>query len=297
MPASFDKPIFRAILFFIFLPLICFHPFQVSGKDYEIPLMELKSIGNKDFEIPLSTLKKGEKKKSRKQGENSRKESKNTESEEKGPQNSQPEAAKKSSAVEAPQTSTPSTSAPAVTTIQDVETAKSKMTAGDTPKENVQDDKSATGLTGNLPDEFLIIHEPFSFVVGGKPTIINAVVTSSLSTVHTVNCSFRASDKGSSAILQMKKVPGSLYTYTAVLPPLVKNSGTLRYIFIARDSLKRETRSREFAIPLKMTMVVPGWQLDASKEKIVVQIENKGQPFEGFLDVTVEEMNTAIPVK
>ncbi|MEI6306061.1 MAG: hypothetical protein WCP33_04495, partial [Deltaproteobacteria bacterium] len=76
-----------------------------------------------------------------------------------------------------------------------------------------------------------------------------------------------------------------------------RNTGALRYAFIATDSLKRETKSREFTTPVKMTMVVPGWQSDEPKEEIKIQIENPNQPFEGFADISIEEAKPAKPAR
>lgn len=245
-----------AILVLLHLWSGVFPLFAVS-KDFDIPLKELKSSGNSEFDIPLSDLKKGERKKSRKQDDSRRKDKKKSADEDQVKSDDKPDKSKTDAAV--PPLQPPETAA----------------------------------VIPSLPDEFQIIHEPYSFVVGGKRTIINAVVTSSQSAIQTVRCRFRATEGGGFAQLQMTKAAGSLYTYTATLPPLSKNTGTLRYSVTAVDSLHREIRSQEYVVPVKMTLVVPGWQLDVPKEKIVVQLENPAKPLEGFNDVTVEEVKPA----
>ena len=308
MPPLFGKriPILTIAVFIILLSVFSAFPLLAASKDFDIPLKELTPPGNNDFEIQLSDLKRGERKKSRKQEDNSRKETKKTGSGEQANPREKSETSKVQPAtVQTPLKQTAATftsiSASTANSVKAKPTESSSqnvLTPGtQTPQNKAAGDKeqkvheSATGRNDALPDEFQIIHEPYSFVVGGKRIAINVVVTSSQSTIQKVLCRFRATEKGEFARVQMKKAPGSLYTYTATLPPLSRNTGTFRYMILATDSLKREIRSQEFVIPLKMTMVIPGWQTAATSEKITVQLENPNLPFEGFFDISFEEVN------
>lgn len=128
-----------------------------------------------------------------------------------------------------------------------------------------------------------IHHDPNSYVITGKRTIVQSVI-SSTDGIQAVYCRFRAGDHGSYAIVPMVQAPGTLFTYRTTLPSLAAASQSLRYTIIAIDSMGNETRSREFVIAVKPSVVLPGWQLDSSLDVIKIKFENRVKPLEGFSD-------------
>lgn len=135
-------------------------------------------------------------------------------------------------------------------------------------------------------DSVNISHEPYSFVVPGKRTVVKAVV--SLDAVQSVRCRFGSGGKGGDALVPMIKVPGSQFTYGATLPPLEPGATGLRYRFIVVGAAGNEIHSKEFVTPVKATPIVPGWQQDPAKEPVRAVLENPLQPLEGFSGVVME---------
>lgn len=133
-----------------------------------------------------------------------------------------------------------------------------------------------------------IHHDPYSYVITGKRTIIQAVI-SSAGNIQSVQCRFRASEDGAYALVPMVLVPGTLFTYTATLPSLAKESQALRYSIVVLDAQGHEARSEEYVIAVKSSAVLPGWQLEAASEPIKIRLENKEKPLEGFADPGVVE--------
>lgn len=128
-----------------------------------------------------------------------------------------------------------------------------------------------------------IIHDPNSYIVTGKRTVILAIVSSS-GEPRSVQCHFRAAADGNSASTPMVKVPGTRFTYSALVPALAGNAGALRYSFTVTDGQDRTVRSKEYVVPVKASAVVPGWQLDNFQDKLRVSAESSGRMPEGFQD-------------
>ena len=133
-----------------------------------------------------------------------------------------------------------------------------------------------------------IHHDPYSFVIKGKRTIIQAVI-SSVDNIQSVYCRFRAAENGSYAVVPMMQAQGTLFTYVATLPALDAASRTLRYSVVAVDASGAEVRSQEFVIAVKPSAVLPGWQLETSAEQIKIKREDKEKPLEGFTDPGIIE--------
>lgn len=133
-----------------------------------------------------------------------------------------------------------------------------------------------------------IHHDPYSFVIKGKRTIIQAVI-SSVDNIQSVYCRFRAAESASYAVIPMLQAQGTLFTYVATLPALDAASRTLRYSVVAVDASGVEARSQEFVITVKPSTVLPGWQLETSAEQIKIKREDKAKPLEGFADPGIIE--------
>jgi hypothetical protein len=217
-----------------------------------MPVQSVFAAEGNDYEIPLSELKKVEKKKPNKAETRKRKEKKKADT------TSQETPREVSGAVVAPGQSVPL--AP--------ETAQ--------PGAEVM----------KTQDNAHISHEPYSYVAPGKRTVIKAVI--SREAVQSVRCRFRSLDKGGYASVAMAKAPGSQFTYVATLPALEPGASVLRYRFIVIDASGNQTYSQEFAIPVKPTSAMPGWQQDPGKEPVRATLENPRQPLVGFSDVVME---------
>ncbi|OGT97692.1 MAG: hypothetical protein A2079_02720 [Geobacteraceae bacterium GWC2_48_7] len=136
-------------------------------------------------------------------------------------------------------------------------------------------------------DASRISHEPYSYVVAGKLTILMAVVISK-NNVQSMHCRFRAKESGPYAEVEMSLVPGSKFTYSAVIPALIPGSASLYYEFILTENQEKKVQSQEYKIPLNATVVVPGWQQELGRGRINVSLENPVQAFEGFIGIAAE---------
>ena len=141
---------------------------------------------------------------------------------------------------------------------------------------------SASGVSPPVAP-ITIHHDPYSYVIAGKRTTIQAVI-SSADSIKTVYCRFHATEKGGYASVPMQQVTGTYFTYAATLPGLAATSQSLRYSVIAVDSSGHEVRSQEFVIAVKPSAVLPGWQLDSSPDVLKIRLENREKPLEEFSD-------------
>lgn len=254
-------------------------PLLAWSSDFDIPLKELKKPGT-DFEIPLSDLKKGEKKTQRKSERRERRVKRKTVSTEQvSPQEASGKPADSNIKPLTPINEPKAEFAPNTQQLQRPATSDVGR-----PKTAVNAGKTATA-----PDEIRIVHDPYSYVVTGKRTVMYAVIISSPGALQTVRCRFRSAEGGEFAFVPMEKISGTLYSYTATLPALSESTRALRYSIVAIDTANKETSSREFITPVRATSVVPGWQVEPSHDKIKVRLEKPGKPLEGFFDATVEE--------
>jgi len=171
---------------------------------------------------------------------------------------------------------------------------------GDTTSEKTPNEVSGAAVPGkpetppppvaeamDAPDSAHISHEPYSYVVPGKRTVIKAII--SREALRSVRCRFRSLDKGGYASVPMTKTPGNQFTYGAILPALKPEATVLRYRFIIVDASGNQTYSPEFSIPVKPTSLMPGWQQEPDKEPVRVTLEDPRQPLEGFSDVVMEK--------
>ncbi len=115
---------------------------------------------------------------------------------------------------------------------------------------------------------------PYSFVVAGKRTVIQAVINSEAD-IQAVNCAIHGGAGGAKALIKMEKVGGTQFTYTTNLPGLAPENPFLLYTIIVVDSTGRETRSQEFVTPVTSSPVVPGWQLEDAP--IAASIKQEGE--------------------
>lgn len=269
------------ILFLLLQVLWGALPPASRGADFDIPLKELKSPAPKDFDIPLGDLKKGEKK-AKKTDARGRKGKKKAEHAEQAPHR---EAAGPGEDGPKP---APATAAPATAFTPETQASQRR-----TLPERGGTDRSAAATAAPAADGIAIIHDPYSYVVAGKPTVISAVIVSAPEGLRSVCCRFRAAGTGGFARVPMTREEGTGYTYTATLPPISPGAESLRYMLVATDASGKETLSREFSIPIRGTSVVPGWQREQSRGTIKVWLEDPGKPLEGFSEVTV--VKTAPP--
>jgi len=128
-----------------------------------------------------------------------------------------------------------------------------------------------------------IHHEPYSYVISGKRTVIHAVISSTAS-IQSAYCRFRSVENGAYAQVPMQSAPGTFFTFTATLPGLGASSKALRYSIVAVDSAGNEIKSQEYSIDVKTSSVLPGWQLEDTREPLKIKLENKDMPLEGFSD-------------
>jgi hypothetical protein len=134
----------------------------------------------------------------------------------------------------------------------------------DLDEPDIQDDPPvapeapATGSPTIEEGTAIISHDPYSYVVTGKQTSILAVISSDVD-VDAVYCKVRVTEE-SAVTVTMKLVDGTQYTYEGLLPEPAAGSQFLRYSIVAVDLGGKQTTSREFAIPVKPSSVVPGWQ-------------------------------------
>lgn len=218
-----------------------------------VPVQSVSAAGENDYEIPLSELKKVEKKKPKKAEIRKHKEKKKADTA------SRETPREFSGASAAPGQPAPFAPATAQHGAQIMET----------------------------PDSDHISHEPYSYVVPGKRTVIKVIV--SREAVQSVMCRFRSLGKGGYAYVAMAKAPGSRFIYVATLPALEPGAAALSYRFNVVDASGIQTFSQEFVIPVKPTSVMPGWQQDPAKEPVRAALENPQQPLEGFSDVVMED--------
>jgi hypothetical protein len=218
-----------------------------------VPVQSVSAAGENDYEIPLSELKKVEKKKPKKTVTRKHKERKKADT----------------ASQEAPREASGVVAAPGQPAPFAPETAQRGAEVMETP------------------DNAHISHEPYSYVVPGKRTVIKAVI--SREAVQSVRCRFRSLDKGGYASVAMAMAPGSLFTYVATLPALDPGTAALRYRFIVVDASGNQTYSQEFIIPVKPTSIMPGWQQDPAKEPVKASLVDPRQPLEGFSDVVMEK--------
>jgi hypothetical protein len=137
-------------------------------------------------------------------------------------------------------------------------------------------------------DSITIHHDPYSYVITGKRTTIQAVIGSA-NTIQAVYCQFSSTENETRARVPMQQVSGTHFTYTTTLPSLAPSSLALRYNIIVVDSLGNETRSQEFIIAVKSSNILPGWQSESSSDKIKIKLENKEKNIEGFSDSVIAE--------
>ena len=263
-------------LFLMFQVVFWASPPSSAGSDFDIPLNELKPAAGKNFEIPLSDLKKGEKK-AKRSDTRGRKGKKKTESAE---QEDPREATEPGGDSRKP---APSTGGPATEFTPETQVLQRQAT----PEKRGGAASGVAGTTAPTADGISIVHDPYSYVVAGKCTVIKTVIISAPEGLRAVCCRFRTAETGGFARVPMTKEQGTNYTYTATLPPLSPGAESLRYMLIATDASGKETLSREFSIPVRGTSVVPGWQREQSQGAIKVWLEDPGKPLEGFSEVTV----------
>lgn len=253
------------------------------------------------FEIPLGDLKKVEKKKQYKSEKRKKKRYKNTSKAD--PEKTAPSATTAvPAATEKSEAPVPLVSAPAAP--QPVPEPPSQP-AGSTAPLAPAEPGSKTIQTASAPSEpavrtteesiapplpatddaSRISHEPYSYLVAGKLTSLMAVVISK-NNVKSMHCRFRAKKDGQFAEVEMSLIPGSKFTYNAVIPALIPGSGALNYQFVMTEAQGEKVLSPEFQIPLCETVVVPGWQQELGRNRINVSLDNSSQPFEGFIGLS-----------
>lgn len=145
-------------------------------------------------------------------------------------------------------------------------------------------------------EKIQIHHSPYSFVVAGKRSVIYAVISSKADTKEII-CSIRAAEGAAPTLVKMEKVRDTQFTYTATLPGLSSETGSLRYTIIAVDSLGKETRSNEFVTPMTSSPVVPGWQIEDTGEAIKTEQKDSGKHVDGLSAPVISTEPKSLPNK
>ncbi len=110
------------------------------------------------------------------------------------------------------------------------------------------------------PDRIRIDHDPYSYVVAGKSTVIHAVIFRNEADLQTVTCKINAAENKAPSLIKMTKVNGTRFTYTAILPGVAPNASSLRYTIVVEDSSGKGTISQEFVSPVTSSPLAPNWQ-------------------------------------
>jgi len=257
-------------------------PLSSSGADFDIPLKELKTPGT-NFEIPLGDLKPEEKKAKKPETRKHKRKKKTGHAEQEPPGGTTASSAEDSRKP-----------APATGGAQAASMPETPILQRPAPPEKAPEASGVAGTAATAAEEISIIHDPYSYVVAGKRTVITAVIISPPEGFQSVQCRFRATETAGFARVPMTRVEGTQYTYTATLPALSPGTGSLRYMLVASGTMNKdkETFSREFSIPVRATSVVPGWQREPSSEKIKVRPETPDKPLEGFSDAIAADGGT-----
>ena len=227
---------------------------------------------NSSYEIPLSDLKAVDKNKAKKAEKNLHKKK------------------KKSSHTNHKTSDTPSKDS-----VTHGNSSYSAMDLNVLPKEALQqlapnqiqrENSNNPSVNSTSTDEIRIIHDPYSYVVSGKRTIIKTIISSRYA-LKSIYCQFRGT--GGSGLVPMTKIEGSQYTYSAILPALEQNTPALKYLFLAVDTQGNKTSSQEFVTAANSNAAVPGWQQEPSQTPLEIRLENPKKPLAGFADITTEE--------
>ena len=107
---------------------------------------------------------------------------------------------------------------------------------------------------------FRIFSVPYSFVVTGKSTVIKAVIYREATDLQTVSCKIHEAETGAQTEVQMTKMDGLRFTYSATLPEVTAAAASLRYTIAAIDTSNTTSISQEFMSPVASSPLVPGWQ-------------------------------------
>lgn len=132
-------------------------------------------------------------------------------------------------------------------------------------------------------DKVDISHDPFSYVVIGKRILLQAVVAST-ENIAGIFCRFRSAKAEAWARVPMTQVEDTHFTYKAILPALAPDARAVFYTFVVVDLQGKEIMSREYTMPVKSSLIVPGWQQPPSAENLGVILENSATPLDGFSD-------------
>lgn len=109
-------------------------------------------------------------------------------------------------------------------------------------------------------------HEAYSYVIPGRNIRIKAVVSTSAKE-NDIICSIRWDGRNAVMQVPMKKIEGTRFSYTAVLPPPPLETGTVTYILRVVTEGKIVSESREYSIPVKNS-IVPIWQAEFPAEQL-----------------------------
>ena len=191
--------------------------------------------GGIDFEIPINELTKPKK--------------------ESPPKSTSSKAKKKKKTVAKSQDST----AAAATPTQQVDQAKPSGSVPESAAPTEATPRIAAVLPEPVQENIRVFHVPYSYVVAGKSTVINAVIYRE-DDLQAVNCKVRSTETGAPTVVAMAKVSGSRFTYAATLPGVAQDVSSLRYTIVVVDTSGKESVSPEFVTPVTSSAVVPGWQ-------------------------------------
>ncbi len=120
--------------------------------------------------------------------------------------------------------------------------------------------KSVPAKNAPTAETIRIDHEPYSFIVSGKSTVIHAVVYLKETDLRTVSCRVRSVETGELTEIKMDKVNGTRFTYEAILPKVPSHVPSLHYRINVTETQGKETASKEFVTPVSTSPVVPDWQ-------------------------------------
>ena len=120
--------------------------------------------------------------------------------------------------------------------------------------------KILAAKTVPMTEPVRIDHDPYSFIIPGKSTVVHAVVYMKETDLKSVSCRIRSVETGELTEIKMEKVNGTRFTYEAILPKMPPNVPSLHYRITTMDIQGKESASTEFMIPVSASPVVPDWQ-------------------------------------
>lgn len=148
-------------------------------------------------------------------------------------------------------------------------------------------EQQEAAVAGTTATNILISHTPYSYLMAGRRTVIQAVISSNTQ-IAKVYCYFHATGISTGAAVYMTNVSGTRFTYTCTVPALSPDSRGLSYRIFVIDSSGTATQSPSYEIPRASASVFPGWQPDNFNDPLDITIDDNRTVLEGFSDPSLK---------